>query len=147
MWRNIAKIKIVLTLALLLLPGSLAAWGAQTPEPITITMVAGPAGKEFEVLQKQVMQFKTQQPHIQTRRAAYQDPDVLVANPHLAELFDILVAARPRPIHPPYPENSEIMAPEIHRTLAGQQNAAAATEAMDTTIQAIISNPTQEINP
>ncbi len=147
MWRNIAKIKVILTLALVLSPGSLAAWGAQTPEPITITMVVGAAGKKFEVLQRPVMQFKTQQSHIQTRRAAYQDPDVLAANPHLAELFDILVAAKPHPIHPGYPEISEIMAPEVHRTLTSQQDAAADTEAMATAIQTIISNPIQEITP
>ncbi len=81
------------------------------------------------------------------KSALHLDPDVLAANPHLAELFDILVAARPRPIHSPYPENSEIMAQEIHRTLAGQQNAAVATEAMAATIQTIISNPIQEISP
>ena len=67
MWVNIAKIKVIFALALVLLPGSLTACGAQTPEPITITMVAGSVGKEFEVLQKQVMEFETQHPHIQVQ--------------------------------------------------------------------------------
>ncbi len=81
------------------------------------------------------------------KSALHLDPDVLAANSRLTELFDILVAARHRPIHPPYPEISEIMAPEIHRTLTGQQDAAVATEAMATAIQTIISNPIQEISP
>jgi multiple sugar transport system substrate-binding protein len=72
---------------------------------------------------------------------------VLAANPYLDELFDVLVTARPRPIHPRYPEISEIIAQEVHRALAGQQDTAVATEAMATAIQAIISSPTQEAPP
>ncbi len=103
-----------------------------------IAFLTGPEQQNYKTIQAG---------QLPTRRASYQDPDVLAANPHLAKLFDILVTARPRPIHPRYPEISEIMGQEVHRTLTGQQDAAVATEAMATAIQAIISNPIQEITP
>ncbi len=85
--------------------------------------------------------------HPPTRRASYRDPAVLAANPHLNELFDVLINARPRPIHPRYSEISEIIQQEVHRTLTGKQDAATATEAMAEAIQTIISDPAQEASP
>lgn len=82
-----------------------------------------------------------------TRRAAYQDPQVLAANPHFISLFNVLVSAKPRPIHPRYPEISEIIQQEVHRALTGQQDAATATETMAEAIQAVISPPPQETVP
>lgn len=48
-----AKIMLVLAIVLLCLT-SLSGCGQQAPEPVTITMVAGAVGKEFEVLKEQV---------------------------------------------------------------------------------------------
>ncbi len=82
-----------------------------------------------------------------TRWAAYQNPDVLAANPHFADLFNVLVSARPRPVHPRYIDISTVIQQEVYRTLTGQQTAATATAAMTEAIQGIISSPTQEKSP
>ena len=39
-----------------------------------------------------------------TRKALYEDPEVLAANPHFRDLFDIFLTAHPRPRTPLYPQ-------------------------------------------
>jgi multiple sugar transport system substrate-binding protein len=77
--------------------------------------------------------------HNPTRKAAYQDAQVLEANPHLPSLYDIFVNARPRPIHPRYPEISDSIQRHVHSVLRGEQDAASATTAIAVEIQRIIS--------
>ncbi len=44
-----------------------------------------------------------------TRKALYQDPEVLKANPHFREFFDIFLTAYPRPRTPLYPQVSNAL--------------------------------------
>ena len=77
--------------------------------------------------------------HLPTRQQSYQDPDVLAANPFMQELANVLLNAKPRPVHPLYAEQiSPIIQEEVHRVLRGEREAAAATEVMATRIQVII---------
>ena len=82
-----------------------------------------------------------------TRLASYQDPDVLAANPHFAELFEVLVKAKPRPLHPRYQDISAIIQREVHLALMGQQDARTATAAMATAIQRILDSSPEEASP
>jgi ABC-type glycerol-3-phosphate transport system substrate-binding protein len=82
--------------------------------------------------------------HPSSRQVSFQNPDVPAANPHLIELFDVLVTAKPRSVHPRYSEISETIQPEKHRAMLGQQDAVTTTEARATAIQSIISPPVQE---
>jgi multiple sugar transport system substrate-binding protein len=77
--------------------------------------------------------------HLPTRKQSYQDRDVLVANPFMRDLADVLLNAKPRPVHPLYAEAiSPIIQEEVHRVLRGEEDAVTATEAMASRIQAII---------
>ena len=78
--------------------------------------------------------------HNPTRWASYQDQAVLTANPHMDKLFEVFIKAKPRPVHPRYPEISEIIQREVHSVLTNQQDAATATKIMAADIQAIISD-------
>jgi multiple sugar transport system substrate-binding protein len=77
--------------------------------------------------------------HLPTRKRSYQDPDVLAANPFMQELAEVLLNAKPRPVHPLYAEEiSPVIQEEVHLVLSGEKEAASATEAMATRIQEII---------
>lgn len=49
--------------------------------------------------------------------ALYDDEDILEAFPHMALLRDIMDGVTPRPMHPKYPEISDILQEEIHAAL------------------------------
>jgi multiple sugar transport system substrate-binding protein len=49
----------------------------------------------------------------------YKDQEVLKANPHFAEFFEPLMAAKPRPVSPNYPEISDVIQRNIHKVLTG----------------------------
>jgi len=49
--------------------------------------------------------------------ALYEDADILAAYPHMALLRDIIDGATPRPMHPRYPEISDILQEELHAAL------------------------------
>lgn len=56
---------------------------------------------------------------IPARKALYQDPAVLEANPHFAEFYDVIVNARPRPVTPYYSDVSEVIRTAMNAFLAG----------------------------
>jgi ABC-type glycerol-3-phosphate transport system substrate-binding protein len=117
----------------------ISAWSQHPDEAFQlIAFLTGPEQQKYKAIHAG---------HPPTRQALYRNPDVLAANPHLTELFDVLVGARPRPVHPRYSEISNIIQQEVHRAMVGQQDAATATESMATAIQAIIPDPVQEVTP
>ncbi|GAB4326397.1 MAG: ABC transporter substrate-binding protein [Candidatus Zixiibacteriota bacterium] len=54
------------------------------------------------------------------RKALYQDPDVLEANPHYEEMFPVFENATPRPRTPVYPQVSNILQRFLHAALSEQ---------------------------
>ena len=62
-----------------------------------------------------------------TRKSCYNDENVIKINPAMKSLFDIVLEASARPIHPRYSEISKIIQEEIHSTLKGEQSPEIAT--------------------
>ncbi|MCA9773109.1 MAG: ABC transporter substrate-binding protein [Myxococcales bacterium] len=60
------------------------------------------------------------------RRALYDDPDLLAAQPALARLRDVFETARPRPVTPYYAMASQILQPEFSAALTGIKSPEAA---------------------
>ncbi len=54
-----------------------------------------------------------------TRKALYQDPDLLREQPFVAHLYRIFMNARPRPVTPYYPMITQVLQPEFSAALAG----------------------------
>lgn len=57
---------------------------------------------------------------VPTRRALFEDEDILTENPHYQELYQILLLAKPRPVHPDYAQVSDILRRFIHKALLGE---------------------------
>ncbi len=73
-----------------------------------------------------------------TRKSLYKDADVLAANPFWKDFFDIMIGAKPRPVHPRYPEISSVLFTEAHKALTGEQDAATAIKNMAKKITDIV---------
>lgn len=63
------------------------------------------------------------------RRALFDDPDLLAAQPALAKLRDVFETARPRPVTPYYAMISQILQPELSAALVGIKTPEAALAA------------------
>jgi len=59
---------------------------------------------------------------IPTRKALFRDPDILKKNPHYRYLYQILLQARPRPVHPRYSAISDILQRHISAALVGKES-------------------------
>lgn len=64
-----------------------------------------------------------------TRRALYEDPDILARHPHFATVRPVLEGARPRPAHPAYPAMSTVLSAYASRALVGSMPPEAALSA------------------
>lgn len=58
--------------------------------------------------------------YLPTRRATYEDPDVLAVNPHFASFFEVFEATRNRPRSPHYPRISDVIQENVHGALSGE---------------------------
>ena len=58
---------------------------------------------------------------IPARKSLFKDPDVLAKSPHFKELYKVLIAARPRPVHPMYARISDALQLHVSAALAGQE--------------------------
>ncbi len=58
---------------------------------------------------------------IPTRRSLFEDKDILAQSPHYTDLYNILLKARPRPVHPRYAEISDIMQRHVSSALVGME--------------------------
>ncbi len=73
-----------------------------------------------------------------TRASLYKNPQVLAANPFWKYFYDVLLGARPRPVHPRYPEISNVIFTEVHRALTGEITPAQAIKNMADRIRQIV---------
>ncbi|MFB0545866.1 MAG: extracellular solute-binding protein, partial [Anaerolineae bacterium] len=73
-----------------------------------------------------------------TRASVYEMEEVIEANPFWEEFLPVLLGAKPRPVHPDYPEMSEVIYTEVHAALVGEQDAATATENIATQLEEIL---------
>lgn len=56
--------------------------------------------------------------YLPTRKATYQNPDVLAANPHFASFSEVFKNARNRPKSPEYPRASDVIQENVHKALS-----------------------------
>ena len=75
---------------------------------------------------------------IPVRSALYEDPEVLAANPHFAQFYDVIVNARPRPVTPFYSEVSELIRSTMNAFLAGSLSEDEALEQMQVGLEDIL---------
>ena len=52
-----------------------------------------------------------------TRKAVYDDEEVIEANPFMEKLYDVFINARPRPTTPVYPQVSNVIQEQVHKAL------------------------------
>ncbi len=58
---------------------------------------------------------------IPARKSLFKDPEILAKSPHFSELYEVLLAARPRPVHPMYARISDALQLHVSAALAGQE--------------------------
>jgi len=58
---------------------------------------------------------------IPTRHSLFKDKDILAESPHYPELYQVLLTARPRPMHPRYAQISDILQVYLSAALVGQK--------------------------
>jgi multiple sugar transport system substrate-binding protein len=75
---------------------------------------------------------------IPTRRALFEDQDILAKSPHYPQLLEVLLTARPRPVHARYAEISDILQTHVSAALVGRQSAAEAVGAAASAIAGIV---------
>lgn len=69
--------------------------------------------------QQKVLYFKNGV--IPTRKALFEDADILKASPHYKQLYQVLLNARPRPVHPKYSQISDVLQSYASAVLIGKQ--------------------------
>ncbi len=75
---------------------------------------------------------------IPTRHELFKDKDILEESPHYSELYQVLVTARPRPMHPRYAQISDILQVYVSKALVGQQTPAQALAQAEAEIKAVL---------
>jgi multiple sugar transport system substrate-binding protein len=75
-----------------------------------------------------------------TRKAVYSDAAVLAdpSTAYIAELYDVFLAALPRPVHPDYPAMSKAIWPAMHSALSGGITVDEAAEEMNEEVDDIL---------
>lgn len=75
---------------------------------------------EFATMPKMQKLFHFKKGVIPTRRALFQDEDILKESPHYGDLYKVLIRAVPRPVHPRYAEISDILQVNLSSALVGK---------------------------
>lgn len=75
---------------------------------------------------------------IPARKELFEDADVLKANPHYSELYKVLIAARPRPVHPHYAKISDVLRSRVSSVLAGRETPEQAIKAAADKLRSIL---------
>ena len=83
-------------------------------------------------------QHAIQAARIPARKSLYEDPAVLEANPHFEQFYDVIVAARPRPVTPLYNDVSELIRTNMNAFLAGSQDVQGTLEEMQFGLEDIL---------
>jgi multiple sugar transport system substrate-binding protein len=73
-----------------------------------------------------------------TRKALYEDAELLATQPALAELYKIFQHARPRPVSPYYVLLSQAMQSEFSAALAGVKTPEEALQALQSQMEQIL---------
>jgi multiple sugar transport system substrate-binding protein len=75
---------------------------------------------------------------VPTRRSLFQDEEILKESPHYRDLYEVLLKARPRPIHPEYPRISSILQKHVSAVLVGIESPPEAALQMDRSIASLL---------
>jgi multiple sugar transport system permease protein len=75
---------------------------------------------------------------VPTRRALFQDEEILRESPHYRDLYQVLLKARPRPIHPEYPRISSILQKHVSAVLVGIESPREAAGQMDRSMESLL---------
>src|SRR5690606_27317483 len=75
------------------------------------------------------------------RRRLYDDPELLAAQPHLAELREVLDGARSRPVTPRYAQLSQMLQGELSAVVTGLKTPADALAAAQREAERILARP------
>jgi multiple sugar transport system substrate-binding protein len=81
-----------------------------------------------------------QDSRIPARISLYQDPEVLEAAPHFGQFYDVIIAARPRPVTPFYDQVSELIRTTVNAVLARSVDVDTALEDMQIGLEDIFEN-------
>ncbi|MEW9669354.1 ABC transporter substrate-binding protein [Ammoniphilus sp. 3BR4] len=71
-------------------------------------------------------------------KETYKDQEVLAKNPHLELLYGAFVNAKPRPVSPIYPQISDVMQIQIHKTITGEIKAEEAVKNMQEELSKLV---------
>ncbi|MHC4664205.1 MAG: ABC transporter substrate-binding protein [Planctomycetota bacterium] len=91
---------------------------------------------EFATSAKMQKLFHEKKSVIPTRKSLFSDKGILEKNPHYGELYKVLLAARPRPVHPRYAEISDVMQLHVSSALVGKETPQEAVKKMAEEIKA-----------
>ncbi|MGE5256937.1 MAG: extracellular solute-binding protein [Hyphomicrobiales bacterium] len=75
---------------------------------------------------------------VPTRRSLFQDEEILKESPYYRDLYEVLLKARPRPIHPEYPRISSILQKHVSAVLVGIERPQEAALQMDQSIESLL---------
>ena len=75
---------------------------------------------------------------VPTLRSLFQDEEILKESPHYRDLFEVLLKARPRPIHPEYPRISSILQKHVSAVLVGIESPRDAALQMAQSIESVL---------
>jgi multiple sugar transport system substrate-binding protein len=72
------------------------------------------------------------------RKALYNDPKVLAANPHYTALYPVILKAKPRPVTANYPKVSEIIRTNVNQVVAGAKTVDQALKDMQAALEPLL---------
>ncbi|RLB01270.1 MAG: hypothetical protein DRG55_05410 [Deltaproteobacteria bacterium] len=72
---------------------------------------------------------------VPSRKALFFDPDILKVSPHYRDLYEIVMRARARPVHPDYPRISDTLQKHVSAVLAGVEGPEEALKIMARSIE------------
>jgi multiple sugar transport system substrate-binding protein len=72
------------------------------------------------------------------RKALYNDPKVLAANPHYSALYPVILKAKPRPVTANYPKVSEIIRTNVNQVVAGAKSVDQALKDMQAALEPLL---------
>jgi len=75
---------------------------------------------------------------VPSRKALFNDEEILKESPHYRDLFEVLLKARPRPVHPDYPRMSAILQKHVSALLVGIESPEEAALGMDRSIESLL---------
>jgi multiple sugar transport system substrate-binding protein len=75
---------------------------------------------------------------VPTRKSLFEDADIQKESPYYKELYNVLLRARPRPVHPDYARMSAILQKHVSAVLVGIEHPPDAALAMDRSVSSTI---------